>query len=136
MRRSILGLVLALTAAAALVAGCNQSSSTAGLTGKDWGWTGSTGTFIGGLPDPTKYTINFATDGSFASKVDCNNVAGSYTTTSAGGITILPGPTTLVACPPGSLEQPFLAGLSSATNYQLAGSELILTGPAGTMTFQ
>jgi len=136
MRPSILRLVVALSVVATLSAGCNERTSTSVLVGKDWGWTTSTGMFVGGLPDPAKYTITFAADGTFSSKVDCNQVAGTYTVRSSGGITIVPGPTTLVACPPGSLEAPFLAGLSSATSFQVGGSKMILSGPDGTMGFE
>jgi heat shock protein HslJ len=136
MRPSILRLVVVLSVVATLAAACGERSSTSALVGKNWGWTTSSGMFVGGLPDPTKYTITFAADGTFASKVDCNQVAGTYTVRSSGGITIVPGPTTLVACPPGSLEGPFLAGLSSATNFQVGGSKLILAGPDGVMGFE
>ena len=44
-----------------------------------------------------RYTIDFATDGTFAARADCNQVAGAYELSGDDGITITPGPSTLMA---------------------------------------
>ena len=64
------------------------------------------------VPDPENYTIEFKSDGTFAAKADCNQLAGTYTTTSSGGLTIVPGPMTLALCPEASLDTLYMAGLS------------------------
>jgi heat shock protein HslJ len=87
--------------------------------------------------DQANYTIEFKSDGTFASKADCNQLSGTYTTTSSGGLTIVPGPSTLAACPEGSLAPIFQAGLSSAASYAITdGALTITTQDASTLTFK
>jgi heat shock protein HslJ len=137
MRKLVL---IALLAGATLAAtACSSGSS---LTGKTWQWTAMTTTTptsqsVVPSDQQASYTVEFKTDGSFAAKVDCNQVGGSYTTTASGGLTIVPGPSTLVACPEGSLGTVFLAGLSSAASYTIASGALtITTQDASTLTFK
>jgi len=130
--------VLALLAVALLAAACGSSGPA--LTGRAWQWTASTTKVPASqsvVPDPQDYTITFATDGSFQAKADCNTVSGSYTTTSSGGMTITPGPSTLVACGPDSLSDIYVAGLGKAASYAISNAELTITlADAGTMTFK
>jgi heat shock protein HslJ len=132
-------LFIAFAIGAALIAACSSGSS---LTGKTWQWTAmttTTPTSQSAVPPDQQadYTIEFKSDGTFASKVDCNQVSGTYTTTSSGGLTIVPGPSQLAACPEGSLAPIFLAGLSSAASYTIADSALtITTQEASTLTFK
>jgi heat shock protein HslJ len=72
------------------------------------------------VPNPEKYTIGFKSDGKFSAKADCNQVAGGYTTTSSGGLTITPGPSTLVACGADSLGDMYVAGLAMAASYSIS----------------
>ena len=131
-------IVAACTSSAASPAASPAISAAAGgdeLTGKAWQWTGSTLSGATTVSDPTKYTIEFGADGTFAAKVDCNQVSGQYTTTSSGGITITPGPSTLAACPQGSQADVYIAALSGVTNYGITDGNLVLTTTGGTMTF-
>jgi heat shock protein HslJ len=105
------------------------------IHGTPWLWTTSSLAGAETIADPTKYTITFASDGTFSAKVDCNQVSGSFTETESNGVTITPGPSTLAACPEPSLADVFLAGLSGATEYQIAADRLVLTGPQGEMVF-
>jgi heat shock protein HslJ len=105
------------------------------MHGTPWLWTSSTIAEAKVIPDPTKYTITFATDGTFASQVDCNRVAGQFTYSETGEIDITPGASTMAACPEPSLATVFLAGLDGATQYEIAANRLVLTGPTGAMTF-
>ena len=57
-------------------------------------------------PSRRSYTIEFKSDGTFSAKADCNQVAGAYTTTASGGMTITPGPSTMAMCPPESTGPP------------------------------
>ena len=69
------------------------------------------------VPDnPDNYTIQFMPDGTVAIQADCNRVGGTYTL-DGSAITIELGPTTLAACPPGSLGDQCMANLGVATIY-------------------
>jgi heat shock protein HslJ len=120
----------------ALLAGACSSSGSSGLVGKIWQWTASSLPNATTISNPSSYTIVFGADGTFSSRVDCNQLAGTYTTSGSNGISIEPGPMTLALCPNGSLDQVFIAGISAATTYAIAGGQLTLTAPNGTMTFQ
>jgi len=79
------------------------------LAGNVWKWTttqmndGSSRT----PRDPNKYLIEFLADGRVAVQADCNRVAGTYTV-NGNRLAITLGPSTLVACPPGSLGDEFV----------------------------
>jgi heat shock protein HslJ len=129
------------TATPAATAG-TAPSPIAGLTGKAWELTAlteKTPAFQGVIPpaDAGKYTIQFKDDGTFAAKADCNQVAGSYTATAAGAMTITPGPSTLVACAEGSLGDLYVLGLTNTTGYELASGQLTLKlKDGGTLQFK
>ena len=126
-------------AAAVIVAACSSSAS---LTGKAWQLTAITKkvpAFQGVVPEAQQanYTVTFNTDLSLNAKADCNMVNGTYTTTSSGGLTITLGPSTLVACPPGSVADQFTLGLSNAASYAIANSQLTITlKDGGTLVFK
>ncbi len=107
------------------------------ITGTTWGWVSITSPAgVTAVDDPSLYTILFNEDGSAAIKADCNNVIASYTT-DGGSISITPGPSTLVACPEGSLDTQFLDNLSNAAVYFFQDGDLYmdLFADAGTMRF-
>ena len=135
--RTLIALAIAATVA---LAACSGSSSS--LTGKTWQLTAIghrvAGGF-GGVPeaDQAKYTIEFTSDGTYQAKADCNQTSGTYTTTSDGGLTIEPGPTTLVACPGGSLSDEYLENLATASSYAIADDQLTMTVKDGwTLSFK
>ncbi len=125
----------------AIASSAPAGSPPADLIGKTWKLTAITETvpaFQGVVPaaDQAKYTIEFAADGTFAAKADCNQVAGTYAVGTGGSITITPGPSTMAACPPGSMGDLFVIGLSEAASYAIAGGQLTLTlGSGGTLVF-
>jgi heat shock protein HslJ len=133
---------------AVLVMACSSSgagssaSGGASLTGKTWQLTAITTkvpAFQGVVPqaDQSKYTIEFKTDGTYSAKADCNTTSGSYTTTASGGLTIQAGPTTLAACPEGSMSSEYVAALPKATSYAIASGVLKITGSdQGTLEYQ
>ncbi len=129
MRRPFAGLVLvAALVIIASVAACSASAEK--LTGPTWQLTSVTEkvpAFQGVVPpeDQSRYTITFNEDGTAAIKADCNNVVATYTTEETN-ISIVPGPSTLVACPDDSLGDKFVAGLSSATTYNIRPGGLTL----------
>jgi heat shock protein HslJ len=124
---------------AAILAACSGGSS---LTGKTWQLTAITEkvpAFQGVVPaaDQANYTIEFKSDGTFNAKADCNQTSGTYTTTGSGGLTIVPGPTTLVACPEGSLSSQYIAALGNSASYAIASSQLTITlTDGGTLVYK
>ena len=85
---------------------------------------------------PDNYTVQFLEDGSVSIQADCNQAGGTYTVDSSS-ITIEPGPTTLVLCPPGSLGDQFVNNLIAAAIYFFEGQTLYidLQFDSGTMRF-
>jgi heat shock protein HslJ len=126
---------------AALLTGCSSGSSGSGLTGKTWQLTAitqKTPAFQGVVPaaDQANYTIEFKSDGTFSAKADCNQLAGTYTT-SGSSLTIVPGPMTMAACPEGSLSSQYVAALATAASYAIANSQLTITlADGGTLVYK
>jgi heat shock protein HslJ len=141
--RTLIALAIAATV---IVAACSSSSSSASagsdLTGKTWQLTALTEkvpAFQGVVPeaDQANYTIEFKSDGNYQAKADCNQVSGTYTTTTEGGLTIELGPTTLAACPEGSLSDQYIQALGNAASYAIADSQLTITlKDEGTLVFK
>jgi heat shock protein HslJ len=121
-----------------LLAACAEGTS--GLVGPMWRWTNLTERAPlahSEIDDPDRYTLTLADDGSFQAKADCNNVSGSFVT-DGDEITLTPGPSTLVACPEGSLGDQFVSLLQTVSTFAVDGNDLILDldDRAGTMTFE
>lgn len=108
------------------------------LVGPVWRWEqtlmGNGDKFV---PDnPGNYTVQFMPDGTAAIQADCNQVGGTYTL-DGSAITIVLGPSTLAACPEGSLGDQFVANLGAAAKYSFSDGNLIidLKSDSGTMRF-
>ena len=135
------GTTPAASAAAAASMGPVASPS-ADLTGKTWQLTAiteQTPAFQGVVPadQQADYTIEFKPDGSFASKADCNQVSGTYTTTTDGGLAITIGATTRAYCGEGSMSDLYILGLSDAASYEIADGALTITlAGGGTLVYQ
>lgn len=86
---------------------------------------------------PDRYTVAFNADGTLNYQADCNVGGGTYTTGEGGALTIMLGPTTLALCPPGSLDQIFLGGLTNAMSYRMEDGGLLIDMlyESGTMMF-
>ncbi len=113
-----------------------RGSSGGSLTGPTWqlsAITGQTPAFQGVIPaaDQPRYTITFATDDTVAARADCNSIAGTYKLDRNDGITIIPGPSTLVACPEGSYGSLFAHSLGTVTTWAIADADLTLTTSDG-----
>ena len=94
--------------------------------------------FQGVVPaaEQANYTIEFKADGTFSAKADCNQLAGTYTTSGTDGLAIVPGPMTLAACPEGSLSSQYVAALGKAASYAIANEQLTITlTDGGTLVF-
>lgn len=112
--------------------------STPTLTGTTWQWMHfADGAQAFDVPEPENYTITFMDDDTFHAQADCNTVSGTYTVDDDSMITIEPGPSTLIACPPGSLGEDFMRYLSQVTIYSFTeDGDLLLEAPfdSGSLT--
>ena len=133
-------LLVATLVLGALLVGCAPSGSGSTLTGNTWEWTASTTTTPASqsvVPVPEDYTIEFKSNQTFDGKADCNQISGTWASTSGDGLTITLGASTAAACGPDSLDSTYLAGLAKTSMYVLEEDKLILTqGAEGTMTFE
>jgi heat shock protein HslJ len=77
------------------------------------------------IPNPDKYTVVFQTNGQVNITADCNKVGGTYKTVGSR-IQIQLGPSTMAACPPGSMADQFLVGLSGAALYFMDDGNLYI----------
>jgi heat shock protein HslJ len=75
--------------------------------------------------DPNQYLIEFLANGHVAVQADCNRVAGTYTV-NGNHLAVTLGPSTLAACPPGSLGDEFVKQLGNINSYFFKGDNLIL----------
>ena len=84
---------------------------------------------------PEVYLLQFNEDNTVNIVADCNNASGSFALTT--GLSIEIEPMTMVACPPESLSDQFVAYLGSAAKYFYEDGNLHidLMADGGTMTF-
>jgi heat shock protein HslJ len=70
-------------------------------------------------------------------KADCNQVTGTYTVDGSSLTLSTLGPSTLAACPEGSLDQEYLAALNTVSSFGMQADQLVLVlkENAGKMTF-
>jgi heat shock protein HslJ len=112
---------------------------TSGLVGPTWQWTHLTENAPlahSEVSDPHLYTLTLGDDGSFHVRADCNTVAGTFVT-DGDEITLTLGPSTLVACPEGSLADQYVDLLHTVDAFSVQGTDLRLelADAAGTMGF-
>jgi heat shock protein HslJ len=85
----------------------------------------------------SKYTASFAAGGRFSANADCNVVNGTWTATAGGGLTIVPGASTIVACSDGSLSDLYILALTNSASYAIAGGGLTITlADGGTLGYE
>jgi heat shock protein HslJ len=90
---------------------------------------------LGVVPDdPSRYTIEFAADGSVAVRADCNRGFGTYAE-AAGALTIEVSGLTRAQCEEGSLSDEYLRDLVDVRTYVIEGGALYLDlmADAGTL---
>ncbi|HNJ75133.1 MAG TPA: META domain-containing protein [Azospira sp.] len=109
------------------------------ITGTTWQWE-ETQTPVEKItsPAPDRYTLLLLPDGRANSRFDCNRGGGSYRIVEPGRISFGTMATTMMACPPGSLDRRFAKDLGQAGGYFVEGGKLYLELPAdsGTMRFR
>ena len=105
----------------------------------EWQWRELSGGAVNPaqtIPNPENYTIIFREDGTFTGKADCNAIAGEYTN-DGGRFSIMLGPSTMAACPEGSLAPDYTRLLNNVVAGGPSGPDLALesAGGAERMTF-
>ena len=108
------------------------------LMGETWQWVRFTNPLQEiEVPDPENYALEFLEGGDLRIKADCNHAAGSYVL-EGSTIKIEIGPSTLAACPPGSLSDQFLKDLGFVGIYFFQEGNLFLDlfADGGTMQFE
>ncbi len=129
---SIAAIVLALTGGASAAEGIDPE-----LVGTVWYWTELGGSNADlAVDDPSRYAVEFTSDGTVHVQADCNQGSGTYTA-SDGSITIEVLAMTMAMCEPDSLSDSFVAGLNSASAYRIEDGTLSidLASSGGTMKF-
>lgn len=132
--------------AAAVLLGCAAGShdgkpprvrAPAAAIDRVWQWTGTvTPTQMIESPAPERYTLELAPNGRLMVRADCNRGTGNYRI-GEGTIALGPIATTRMACPPASLDAPYLEDLQRAAAFFVEDGRLHLELPAdaGTMRF-
>jgi heat shock protein HslJ len=98
------------------------------LLGRPWYWQSYLDTAgVGDISvgDPALYMVVFLPDGTYQVLADCNSGSGRYTV-DGSRLTLEPGPITLAACGPESLDAQFLAKLGDVVTFVLEGGKLYL----------
>ncbi|HEX7880150.1 MAG TPA: META domain-containing protein [Candidatus Eisenbacteria bacterium] len=102
----------------------------AGLAGSGWEWTNfSSPTENLSVPDPVKYTLEFAEDGNVAILAACNR-GGGPVKLGDGTISINLLRLTRMACPPGSLDARYTSLLTRVATWSLVNGQLVMEIPA------
>jgi heat shock protein HslJ len=123
----------AITGGSVFVAGCSSGPQPYSLAGTSWQLAsiqsmddaqGSTA-----VPDPSKFTVKFGTDGHAAFQLDCNSGSGSFEAKpgvdgTSGSLTFGPVATTLMGCQPPSLDQQVGAALPHVSSYLVKDNQL------------
>jgi len=89
------------------------------------------------VPKPERYTIRLTENGKVQARFDCNGGGGTYQI-SEGRLSFGPLLSTRMACPPDSLDGPFMRDLQRVASFFLQDGELYLELPfdSGTMRFR
>jgi heat shock protein HslJ len=110
----LLACLSVLLMAAACVPPPTPAASSNSIQGIDWQWTSVTNQTTKetmAVSNPENYTVIFNVDGTLTGKADCNSFGGTYS--QENGFTITLGPSTMAFCGEASLDQQYLALLSS-----------------------
>lgn len=76
--------------------------------------------------DPSKYTLEFASEGRLSARIDCNRGTGTWKEERAGELTLGALATTRAMCPPGSLDDRFVRDLPRVRSYVTEDGRLFL----------
>lgn len=86
---------------------------------------------------PQNYTAEFTEGGEVFLQADCNRVAGSFTLEEERLLSVALGPSTLAACPDGSISDEYLRFMGTANSFFFQDDALIieLKFDSGSMIF-
>lgn len=93
-------------------------------------------------PNPEKYMLTFASDGSLSAQLDCNRLAGKWsaepTSPTGGGLTISGGALTRAMCQPGAMDSTIARDMGYIRSYTIRGTtlSLALQADAGIYTWE
>ena len=76
--------------------------------------------------DPSRYTLNFAEDGTVSLQSDCNRARGSWTSEGASQLRFGPLVATRALCPPPSLDEVYRAQFEWVRSYVMRDGHLFL----------
>jgi heat shock protein HslJ len=114
-----------------------QPPDRSALTGVVWQWQHTiTNTDSVAPDDPSRYTIEFQSDGRVNVRADCNRGGGTYSVTD-NRLTFGPIAVTLIGCPAGSLDSQFLRQLDDTGPFATDSGRLFigLKSSVAVMTF-
>ncbi len=130
-----------------MIAGCAAGGQTApggrtidpqDVRDKTWEWEATiTAVEKITVPNPERYTILLTEKGRLQARFDCNRGGGDYKI-SAGKLSFGPLISTRMACPPDSLDGPYMRDLQRVVSFFLEDGKLYLELPldSGTMRFR
>jgi heat shock protein HslJ len=86
---------------------------------------------------PENYTAEFTPQGEVFVQADCNRAIGQFTEEADGRLSVQMGPTTMAACPEGSIGPQFLQALNNSNLFFFQDEDLFidLAFDSGTMQF-
>jgi heat shock protein HslJ len=107
------------------------------VLGKTWQWQETVKPVAKiTVPNPERYTILLTDGAKLQARFDCNSGGGAYKI-SEGKLSFGPLVSTRMACPPGSLDGPYMRDLQRVVSFFIEDSNLYLELPldSGTMRF-
>ncbi len=134
----LVGVLIAACAAGGQTAAAGRGTDPRDVLGKTWEWVGTiTPAEKITASNPERYTIRLTEDGKLQARFDCNRGGGDYKI-SAGKLSFGPLLSTRAACPPGTLDGPFMKDLQRVVSFFLEDGNLYLELPldSGTMRFR
>jgi heat shock protein HslJ len=110
----------------------------AALVDRTWQWVATTTAGENVIPPaPERYTIRLTAEGRLQARFDCNSGGGTYQA-SAGRLSFGLMMSTRMACPPDSLDIPFMRGLGQVDSFYIEDGQLYLglKADGGSMRFR
>ena len=136
---ALLGIVIVGFAATGALPGENtRSRDPQSVLQKTWQWVLTiTPVEKIAVSNPERYTVMLTDDGKLQARFDCNRGGGEYEI-SEGKLSFGPLMSTRMACPPDTLDGPFMRDLQRVTSFFLQDGLLYLELPydSGTMKFR
>lgn len=127
MKKAIL--IAFMLAATGLLAACGNNTSTDSLTGKTWYLVSGqekNPAWQWAVPaaQQANFTLVLNTDKTFSAQADCNQLAGTWSTSGSNGLSIVPGPMTMAYCGPEGFDVLYAGLIGQAASYSTAGTSL------------